>query len=307
MSELTGLSDDELVTRVCSGELPPHSLEDKLGDCERAVRVRREWVERENQFDASTLPYKGFDYASVLGACAEMVIGYVPLPVGVAGPLLMNGSSFQVPMATVEGTLIASTRRGCKAITESGGASAAVLQHAMTRAPVLLFPSAMRAAAFKKWVEEPSNLVILKEHFDSTSRFARLISVRVTVAGKHAYARFSCATGDAMGMNMVSKGVSAAIDHVQANHFEDMQLLGLSGNMCCDKKPSAINWIEGRGCSVVAEATIRKDVVQKVMLVLPPALGSSLVVLLLACPLTPCIVVHWFSRSSKQLSRRQSS
>ena len=110
-----------------------------------------------------------------------------------------------------------------------------------------------------------------------------------------------------MGMNMVSKGVSAAIDHVQANHFEDMQLLGLSGNMCCDKKPSAINWIEGRGCSVVAEATIRKDVVQKVMLVLPPALGSSLVVLLLACPLTPCIVVHWFSRSSKQLSRRQSS
>jgi hydroxymethylglutaryl-CoA reductase (NADPH) len=181
MSELTGLSDDELVTRVCSGELPPHSLEDKLGDCERAVRVRREWVERENQFDASTLPYKGFDYASVLGACAEMVIGYVPLPVGVAGPLLMNGSSFQVisarskdanprfqksqcrvclcapcgqvPMATVEGTLIASTRRGCKAITESGGASAAVLQHAMTRAPVLLFPSAMRAAAFKKWVE----------------------------------------------------------------------------------------------------------------------------------------------------------
>ena len=68
-----------------------------------------------SSFDAPTF------YGSVLGACAEMVVGYVPLPVGVAGPLLVNGKAYQVPMATVEGTLIASTRRGCKAITESGG------------------------------------------------------------------------------------------------------------------------------------------------------------------------------------------
>ena len=67
-----------------------------------------------------------------------------------------------------------------------------------------------------------------------------------------------------MGMNMVSKGVNAALDHVQSTHFQDMQLLGLSGNMCCDKKPAAINWIEGRGCSIVVEAIIRADVVQKV-------------------------------------------
>ena len=67
-----------------------------------------------------------------------------------------------------------------------------------------------------------------------------------------------------MGMNMVSKAVSAVLDYVQATNFEDMQLLGLSGNMCCDKKPAAINWIEGRGCSVVVEAIIRADVVKKV-------------------------------------------
>jgi hydroxymethylglutaryl-CoA reductase (NADPH) len=163
-------------------------------------------------------------YQSVVGACAEMVVGYVPLPVGVAGPLLLDGVRYQVPMATVEGCLIASTKRGLKAISESGGASAAVLQQGMTRAPVLQFPSAMRAAAFKRALEEPAGLAAAKASFDATSRFARLQGVSVTVAGRHAYARFRCTTGDAMGMNMVSKGVNAALDELAAGPFGDMEV-----------------------------------------------------------------------------------
>ena len=187
--------------------------------------------------------------------------------VGVAGPLLVNGVAYQVPMATVEGTLIASTRRGCKAITEAGGASAAVLQQGMTRAPVLQFPSAMRAAAFKAWLEEPDNAAAAKASFEATTRFGRLLSVRVAVAGRYAYARFVCATGDAMGMNMVSKGVNAVLEWLGADEarFADMEVLGLSGNLCCDKKPAAVNWIEGRGCSVVVEATIPGQIVQDVL------------------------------------------
>ena len=83
------------------------------------------------------------------------------------------------------------------------------------------------------------------------------------MAGKHAYARFCCATGDAMGMNMVSKGVNAVLDSLAEGEFADMQVLGLSGNLCCDKKAAAVNWIEGRGVSVVVEATIPGDVVRK--------------------------------------------
>eukprot|EP00325_Prymnesiales_sp_UTEX-LB-985_P008087 CAMPEP_0174708052 /NCGR_PEP_ID=MMETSP1094-20130205/10400_1 /TAXON_ID=156173 /ORGANISM="Chrysochromulina brevifilum, Strain UTEX LB 985" /LENGTH=451 /DNA_ID=CAMNT_0015906545 /DNA_START=18 /DNA_END=1373 /DNA_ORIENTATION=- len=266
---LAGVPDSQLVEDLVQGKIPPHSLEKEIGDCERAVKARRGWLERTQDVALDTLPYSQLDanafYSSVLGACAEMVVGYVPLPVGVAGPLLLNGKAYQVPMATVEGTLIASTRRGCKAITESGGASAVVLKQGMTRAPVLLFPSAMRAAAFKSWIEDETNYASAKAAFESTTRFGKLNSARVTVAGRYAYARFVCATGDAMGMNMVSKGVNAVLESVQTGGFPDMQVLGLSGNLCCDKKPAAINWIEGRGCSVVVEATIPADVVQKVL------------------------------------------
>mmetsp|Transcript_1573 Transcript_1573/g.2743 ORF Transcript_1573/g.2743 Transcript_1573/m.2743 type:complete len:306 (+) Transcript_1573:524-1441(+) len=114
-------------------------------------------------------------------------------------------------------------------------------------------------------MQDPLNRDALCEHFNGTSRFARLKSLRVIVAGKYAYARFCCETGDAMGMNMISKAVNAVLDFVREAHFQDMHILGLSGNVCCDKKPAAINWIEGRGCSVIVEAIIKADIVEQVL------------------------------------------
>jgi len=265
MAKPPSLANEELVELTCSGKLQPHSLEKELGDCARAVAIRRGWLERQQDVKLDGLPHEHFDYDSVYGVCAEMVVGYVPLPVGVAGPLLVNGRSYQVPLATVEGALIASTRRGCKAITTSGGASAAVLRQGMSRAPVILFPSAMRAAQFAAWMDDPEHLAEAQAAFSTTTRFGKLLSVRVTVAGLYAYARFVCQTGDAMGMNMVSKGVTAVLDQLAEGHFSDMQVLGLSGNVCCDKKAAAVNWIEGRGYSVTVEATIPHDTVSSVL------------------------------------------
>lgn len=256
--------DEEIVKLVVSGTIPSYSLESKLGDCKRAASIRREALQRLTGKSLLELPFEGFDYQAILGQCCEMPVGYVQIPVGIAGPLLLDGFEYSVPMATTEGCLVASTNRGCKAIYVSGGATSMVLRDGMTRAPVVRFATAKRAAELKFFLENPENFETLSVIFNRSSRFARLQSIQCAMAGKNLYIRFSCSTGDAMGMNMVSKGVQNVLDFLQ-NDFPDMDVIGISGNFCSDKKPAAVNWIEGRGKSVVCEAVIKEDVVRKVL------------------------------------------
>lgn len=256
--------DEEMIKSVVDGTTPSYSLESKLGDCRRAAAIRREALQRSTGKSLHGLPLEGFDYGSILGQCCEMPVGYVQIPVGIAGPLLLDGREYSVPMATTEGCLVASANRGCKAIHLSGGATSVLLKDGMTRAPVVRFGSAKRAAELKLFLENPVNFDPLSMVFNKSSRFARLQTIKCAIAGKNLYLRFTCSTGDAMGMNMVSKGVQNVLDFLQAE-FPDMDVIGISGNFCSDKKPAAVNWIEGRGKSVVCEAIIKGDVVRKVL------------------------------------------
>ncbi|KAL1541210.1 3-hydroxy-3-methylglutaryl-coenzyme A (HMG-CoA) reductase isozyme [Salvia divinorum] len=261
--ELTA-DDEEIIKSVVEGKIPSYALESKLGDCHRAAAIRREALQRITGKSLEGLPLEGLDYESILGQCCEMPVGYVQIPVGIAGPLLLDECEYSVPMATTEGCLVASTNRGCKAIYASGGATSSLYRDAMTRAPVVRFGSAKRAAELKHFLEDPLNFETLSLVFNSSSRFGRLQSIKCAVAGKNLYIRFSCSTGDAMGMNMVSKGVQNTLDFL-SNQFPDMDVMGISGNYCSDKKPAAVNWIEGRGKSVVCEAVIQGDIVNKVL------------------------------------------
>eukprot|EP00898_Chlorokybus_atmophyticus_P002035 jgi/Chlat1/2832/Chrsp187S02976 len=257
-------SDEALACAVHDGHVPSHLLEKELDDCTRAVRVRRRAVELSTGRSLEGMPISGFDYRSALGACCEMVIGHVQVPVGVAGPLRLDGEDFIVPMATTEGCLVASTNRGCKAISASGGARSFLTRDGMTRAPAVRFDSAARACALKAYVESLDNRAAIAAEFDSTSRFARLSGVKATVAGRTVYLRLEAFTGDAMGMNMVSKGVNNVLKYL-GRVFPDMEVASISGNFCADKKPTAINWIEGRGKSVICEVVISGDVVRSVL------------------------------------------
>nr|AKR79505.1 3-hydroxy-3-methylglutaryl-CoA reductase [Alisma plantago-aquatica subsp. orientale] len=263
--------DEEIVRSVVDGTVPSYSLESKLGDCRRAAAVRREALRRMTGRSLDGLPLEGFDYDSILGQCCEMPIGYVTLPVGIAGPLLLDGKCYYVPMATTEGCLVASTNRGCKAIRDSGGAESVIFRDGMTRAPAVRFDSAKRAAQLKFFLEDPSHFEELALVFNRSSRFARLQSIQCAIAGKNLYIRFCCKPGDAMGMNMVSKGVQNVLQFLQSD-FPDMEVVGISGNFCSDKKPAAVNWIEGRGKSVVCEAVITEEIVKKVLKTTVPAL-----------------------------------
>ena len=256
----------EIANMVLTNKIKDHQLE-KLLDPYRAVDVRRLAFQAKlaslNLGDAlKDLPYENdLDYGRVFGANCETVVGYVPLPVGMVGPLTLNGKTVYFPMATTEGCLVASTNRGCKAISQGSGAISVITKDGITRAPCIRMQSAREAAELKIWCEKPENFLKMKETFESTTSFGKLSSAAVTVAGKNAFVRLRCFSGDAMGMNMVSKGTLAVIDFLK-EVFPTLSLLALSGNMCTDKKAAAINWIEGRGKSVVVEATIPKDVVR---------------------------------------------
>lgn len=267
------LNDAELVELSLRGKIPGYALEKTLADAGRAVRIRRSVISRTpatmdktGLLERSLLPHEYYDYDRVLGACCENVIGYMPLPVGIAGPLNIDGEIFYLPMATTEGVLVASTSRGCKAINAGGGAVTVLTGDGMTRGPVVEFPNVRRAGAAKNWIDSEDGQRRLKKAFDSTSRFARLQTIKTALAGTYLYIRFRTTTGDAMGMNMISKGVEFAL-HVMSTEcgFDDMDIISVSGNYCTDKKPAAVNWIEGRGKSIVAEAIIPAAVVKSVL------------------------------------------
>jgi hydroxymethylglutaryl-CoA reductase (NADPH) len=176
--------DEEIIKSVVSGSTPSYSLEVKLGDCRRAAAIRREALQRSSGRSLEGLPLEGFDYDSILGQCCEMPVGYVQIPVGIAGPLLLDGKEYTVPMATTEGCLVASTNRGCKAIYSSGGAATVLLRDGMTRAPVVRFGSASRAAQLKFFLEDPLNfesLSLVFNRYVTAASLARLLLVCVLI------------------------------------------------------------------------------------------------------------------------------
>ncbi|KAL3958267.1 hypothetical protein ACCO45_006429 [Purpureocillium lilacinum] len=266
------MSDEEVVTMSMRGKIPGYALEKTLKDFTRAVKIRRTIISRTKAtaevtsgLDRSKLPYENYDWERVFGACCENVVGYLPLPVGVAGPLVIDGQSYFIPMATTEGVLVASASRGCKAINSGGGAVTVLTADGMTRGPCLSFETLERAGAAKLWLDSEPGQEVMKKAFNSTSRFARLQTMKTALAGTNLYIRFKTTTGDAMGMNMISKGVEHALNVMAGEGFEDMSIISVSGNYCIDKKAAAINWIDGRGKSVVAEAIIPADVVKNVL------------------------------------------
>ncbi|KAI1082099.1 3-hydroxy-3-methylglutaryl-CoA reductase [Whalleya microplaca] len=267
------MTDEEVVSLSLKGKVPGYSLERSLKDCTRAVKIRRSIISRTKAteevtslLDRSKLPYQNYAWEQVLGACCENVIGYMPIPVGVAGPLVIDGQSYFIPMATTEGVLVASASRGCKAINAGGGAVTVLTGDGMTRGPCVTFETLERAGAAKLWLDSDAGQSVMKKAFDSTSRFARLQSIKTALAGTNLYIRFKTTTGDAMGMNMISKGVEHALNVMATEGgFDDMSIISVSGNYCIDKKPAALNWIDGRGKSVVAEAIIPGDIVRSVL------------------------------------------
>ncbi|MFB6075268.1 MAG: hydroxymethylglutaryl-CoA reductase (NADPH) [Haloarculaceae archaeon] len=251
-----------LAERVRAGDLRLYELEEHA-DADTAAAARRRFVEDETGADLSTVGEYAFP-AAAAAANIENMTGAVQVPLGIAGPLSVDGGAadgaFYLPLATTEGAFVASVNRGCSAIASAGGATARVTQREMTRAPAFRVPDVGAAAEVVEWVR--ANEDALREAAESTTSHGELTSVEPYVVGDNVYLRFAMDAKDAMGMNMVTIAARAASEVLEEE--TPATLVAESGNLCSDKKPAAINAVEGRGHSVSADVTLPRAVVEDV-------------------------------------------
>ncbi len=263
---------EDLTERLREGELRLHELEDHA-DHETAAEVRRRFVEGEADTSLGTVGEYGIDAADA-DPNIENMIGTVQIPLGVAGPLPVAGGTGEdehyLPLATTEGALVASVNRGCAVIRAADGANARVTKRAMTRAPVFRVTDVVEAEAVVSWVRE--NRAELREAAESTTSHGELVEVTPYAVGDSVFLRFGYDTKDAMGMNMATIATGEACEVVE--NETPAELVALSGNLCTDKKPAAINAVEGRGRSVVADVKIPNEVVEDRLHATPEAIAE---------------------------------
>lgn len=225
------------------------------------VDERRDAVSQltEVEFKAvSSYPFEPSDAKNNI----ENMIGVIQIPLGFAGPVQVNGDHaqgpFLIPLATTEGALVASVSRGMSVISASGGANVKVFADAMTRAPVFRVRGVEHAAEVMEWVNSHPGEIEMA--VASTTSHGQIVRIEFFPNGRSLHMRLSFHTGDAMGMNMATIASEAVCKVISEN--TGAEPVSVSGNMCTDKKPAAINSICGRGKSVVAEVTIPRAVVE---------------------------------------------
>lgn len=201
----------------------------------------------------------------LFGKNIENFIGSVELPLGLAGPLRVNGVSamgdYYVPLATTEAALVASYTRGCLLISESGGAASIVLAEGVSRAPGFIFESMHQAGEFIAWaLTQQAEFV---REAEATTRHGKLVDMRVTVEANHVYLSFEYLTGDAAGQNMVTIATQAICDYIALHSPITPIHSFVEANLSGDKKASSQSFQSVRGKKVSAEVVVPAHLLEK--------------------------------------------
>ena len=236
---------------------------------EAAIRDRQRFVEEYTGTRLEHVAHYSFDPQTLKGN-VEGFTGVAQVPIGFAGPITIHGEhakgDFLIPLATTEGTLVASYNRGMKVLNLSGGVKCTVSQDCMQRAPVFIFEDARGARDFVKWLDD--HLDPIREAAESTTSIGKLLYIDTYLSNKFAFCRFNFRTGDAAGQNMVGRATFAACSWILENHTE-IRRFYLESNFATDKKASQVNMMRTRGKRVTAECVVKKSVLQQHMRVEP--------------------------------------
>lgn len=227
--------------------------------------ARQKFIQSKTGVTLNHIKKFSFD-PGILPGNIENFTGVAQIPVGLAGPLRVNGEhasgDFYVPLATTEGTLVASYNRGMKITRLSGGITTTISDDAMQRAPVFIFKNAREARDFGIWLD--NHFAEIKAEAEKTTRIGKLLTIERYHAGRYMYLRFDYTTGDAAGQNMTGKATFMACEWIRAN-CKPARVYILDSNFATDKKASMINTLKTRGKRVTAEVTIPERIVRDEM------------------------------------------
>ena len=260
------LKDTEIIEKLDSGEIKIHEIEKYAEDANAATDIRRKYIEEKSNTQLEHIGNYTIDMTETAKKNIENQIGTIQVPVGVVGPLIINNDDKTIetyaPLATTEGALLASVNRGCSVIRRSNGCNVSITDNQMTRAPVIKTKNVTEAKKVKQWIKD--NFEKIKEIAESTTNHGKLIKIDpIAIVGRLVYPRFCYQTGDSMGMNMVTIATQESINFIEEKLGVDA--IALSSNFCVDKKASALNLVEGRGKSIIAEVNVPKEVVEKTL------------------------------------------
>ncbi|MBU1119484.1 hydroxymethylglutaryl-CoA reductase (NADPH) [Patescibacteria group bacterium] len=259
----------QLITEVVQGTAKMHRLDKEIGS-QAAIRLRQEVVRELTPSSIETITEFSMDYSQASKKNCENMIGATQIPLGIAGPLKIDGTyskgEYFFPLATTEGCLVAAVNRGCRASMLSGGVTAHIESKGITRAPVFRTKNLKESRDFVRWIKD--NVSLIKEYVEKTDPHITFKGIQTWMAGRNVFTRFIFDTADAMGMNMAVVACDNVIKNLIAKETT-ARCVSVSGNMCSDKKPTALTFILGRGMSVWAEIFLKKEDVKSVLKVDP--------------------------------------
>ncbi len=225
---------------------PPEGFEPK--DTERRLR----WVEQLTGHDLKGVPLPRVDE---IQGIIENHVGFMPLPMSIAAPLVIHGDYARgeliVPLCTLEGTLTLALNRGLLAMAMAGGCRTIHLKQELSRSPAFCLPTITEIGSFLDWINDHADSILVTA--ESTTRHGRLLRVDPTPIQQWVVLDFVYDTGNAAGQDMVTLATEAACRYIQQEtgfHYY------LESGFNSDKKPSRRNLMNGRGHSVTVEYSL---------------------------------------------------
>lgn len=272
------MNEKEILQKLKNKEIRLYEIEKYTdGDINKATKLRLRFIQEVTNTSLDNIGQYSMDMAETAARNIENPIGCASIPLGIGGPIKVNGEiaqgEYYLPLATTEGALVASISRGCSIITKSGGATVRIIKNLMTRAPAMKImepPFIENAQKLIIWVQD--NLETLKKIFLDVDPFAALEEIQTWIVGRTVFLRFLVFPADAMGMNMITTGSEHACRYISANGPIKCELVATSGNMCVDKKASAVNYILGRGKTVQAEVILTRKLIVEILKATPEAM-----------------------------------